>query len=174
MQGRHKKTESDLSVEERICLHSYFVDAATLDDAYKLCHQGSKATGDYVHVMALRWVRKGSPQRDYLDSLNKRLVVVGKLNQNGYKDTTAESEYIDFSQRDNVIEALSKAANEEPDNVRRTKILSEIADLQRMDKEETKNEEQLRHFYLPLRCKDCNLYCAEVEKRKQEQEREKK
>jgi hypothetical protein len=32
--GRHIKTESDLSAEEKICLHGYFVDASTLDEAY--------------------------------------------------------------------------------------------------------------------------------------------
>lgn len=166
MQGRHKKTESDLPITERVCLHSFFVDPGTLDEAYHLCHQGSKATGDYIHVMALRWVRKGSPQRDYLDSLNKRLVIVGKLDADGSKDTTAESDYIDFSQKDNVIMALSKSANEETDSLRRTKILSEIADLQRMRQDENRDEKQLTHFYLPLTCKRCNLYCAEMERRK--------
>jgi hypothetical protein len=112
MQGRHKKTENDLSIEERICLHGYFVDASNLDDCYKLCHRESKATDEYIHALALRWVRKGSPQRNYLDSLNKRLVIVGKLSPDG-KDKSAESEYIDFN-----------------------------------------------HFYLPLTCKRCNLYCA--------------
>jgi hypothetical protein len=28
--GRHIKTESDLSAEEKICLHGYFVDASML------------------------------------------------------------------------------------------------------------------------------------------------
>jgi hypothetical protein len=28
--GRHIKTESDLSSEEKICLHGYFVDASML------------------------------------------------------------------------------------------------------------------------------------------------
>jgi hypothetical protein len=166
MQGRHKKTETDLTIEERICLHSFFVDPGTLDEAYHLCHQGSKATGDYIHVMALRWVRKGSPQRAYLDSLNKKLVIVGKLNQDGSKDTTAESNYVDFSQKDNVIMALSKSANEEPDSLKRTKILATIADLQRMKQDETKDDRELIHFYLPLTCKRCNLYCQEMEKRK--------
>jgi hypothetical protein len=164
MQGRNKKTESDLSIEERICLHSYFVDASTLDEAYHLCHPRSK-TDKYLHALALRWVRKGTPQRAYLDGLNKRIVIVGKLEKDGSKDTSAESEYVDFSKRDNVIEALSKSANEERDNVKRTKILSVIADLQRMDKEESKEEAKLIHFYVPLTCKRCNLYCAEKEKR---------
>jgi hypothetical protein len=48
-------------------------------------------------------------QRAYLDSLNKKLVIVGKLNQDGSKDKSAESDYIDFSQKDNVIMALSRA-----------------------------------------------------------------
>jgi hypothetical protein len=166
MQGRHKKTETDLTIEERICLHSFFVDPGTLDEAYHLCHQGSKATGDYIHVMALRWVRKGSPQRAYLDSLNKKLVIVGRKDKNGSPDKSAESDYIDFSQKDNVIMALSKSANEEPDSLKRTKILATIADLQRMKQDENKDDKELIHFYLPLTCKRCNLYCAEMERRK--------
>jgi hypothetical protein len=166
MQGRHKKTESDLSIEERVCLHSYFVDPGTLDEAYHLCHQGSKATGDYIHVMALRWVRKGSPQRAYLDSLNKKLVIVGKLNQDGSKDKSAESDYIDFSQKDNVIMALSKSANEEPDSLKRTKILATIADLQRMKQDETKDDRELIHFYLPLDLQEVQSLLSEMERRK--------
>jgi hypothetical protein len=92
--------------------------------------------------------------------------VVGKLAQDGTKDKSAESEYIDFSQKDNVIMALSKSANEEPDSLKRTKILATIADLQRMKQDETKDDRELIHFYLPLTCKRCNLYCAEMERRK--------
>jgi hypothetical protein len=165
--GRHIKTESDLSAEEKICLHGYFVDASMLDECYNLCHRESKATDTYRHNLALRWVRKGTPQRAYLDSLNKKLVIVGKLNQDGSKDTTAESNYVDFSQRNNVIEALSKSANEETDSLRRTKILSEIADLQRMDRDETKDDKQLIHFFLPLTCKRLqSLLCGDGETQK--------
>ena len=164
--GRHIKTESDLTVEERICLHSFFVDPGTLDEAYMLSHPNSKAAPDYRHILALRWVRNGSPQRAYLDSLNKKLVIVGKLNQDGSKDKSAESDYVDFSQKDNVIMALSKSANEEVDSLKRTKILATIADLQRMKQDENKDEKQLTHFYLPLTCKRCSLYCQEMEKRK--------
>lgn len=166
MQGRHRKTETDLTAEERICLHGYFVDASMLDECYNLCHRESKATDTYRHNLALRWVRKGTPQRAYLDSLNRKLVIVGKLNQDGSKDKSAESDYVDFSQKDNVIMALSKSANEEVDSLRRTKILSEIADLQRMRQDENRDEKQLTHFYLPLTCKRCNLYCREMERRK--------
>jgi hypothetical protein len=88
------------------------------------------------------------------------------LDKDGSKDKSSEDNYIDFSQRNNVIEALSKSANEETDSLRRTKILSEIADLQRMDKDENKDDKELIHFYLPLTCKRCNLYCQEMEKRK--------
>ena len=164
--GRHIKTESDLSAEERICLHGYFVDASMLDECYNLCHRESKATDTYRHNLALRWVRSGTPQRAYLDSLNKKLVIVGKLNQDGTKDKSSEDNFIDFSQRQNVISELSKSANCEPDAIKRTKILSTLADLMRMDKDENKDDKELIHFYLPLTCKRCNLYCNEMEKRK--------
>ena len=157
---------SDLSGEERICLHGYFVDASMLDECYNLCHRESKATDTYRHNLALRWVRSGTPQRASLDSLNKKLVIVGKLNQDGSKDKSSEDNYIDFSQRNNVIEALSKSANEETDSLRRTKILSEIADLQSMDKDENKANKELIHFYFSFTFKSCILYCQEMEKRK--------
>ena len=164
--GRHIKTESDLSAEEKICLHGYFVDASMLDECYNLCHRESKATDTYRHNLALRWVRSGTPQRNYLDSLNKKLVIVGKLNQDGSKDKSAEDNFIDFSLRQNVISELSKSANCEPDAIKRTKILSTLADLMRMDKDENKNDKELIHYYLPLTCKRCNLYCQAMEKRK--------
>jgi hypothetical protein len=55
--------------------------------------------------------------------------------------------------------------NNEGDTLRRTKILSVIADLQRMDRDETKDDKQLIHFFLPLTCKRCNLYMAEQQRR---------
>jgi hypothetical protein len=147
--GRHIKTESDLSADEKICLHGYFIDAGMLDECYNLCHRESKATDEYRHILALRWIRSGTPQRAYLDSLNKKILIVGKLDKNGSKDKSAESDYVDFSKKDNVIMALSKSANEEVDGLRRAKILSEISDLMRMDKDETKDDRELIHFYLP-------------------------
>jgi hypothetical protein len=165
--GRHIKTEADLSANEKICLNSFFVNAETLDSAYLLCHQNCTANAKYRHELALRWVRRGTPQRAYIDGLNKRIIIVGKLSPDGSKDKSPESEYIDFSIKSNVIEALSKAANEEVDGLKRAKILSEISDLMRMDKDENKDEQELTHFYLPLSCKRCSLYCQEQEKRKQ-------
>lgn len=38
--------------------------------------------------------------------------------------------------------------------------------LQQWNKEETKEDEQLIHFFLPLTCKRCNLYEAEMQRRK--------
>ena len=65
---------------------------------------------------------------------------------------------MDYTQRSNLIQALSDAANNEGDTIRRTKILSELADLQRMDRDATKEDKELIHFYVPLTCKRCNLY----------------
>jgi hypothetical protein len=38
--------------------------------------------------------------------------------------------------------------------------------LQRMKQDENKDETELTHFYLPLTCKRCSLYCQEIDKRK--------
>jgi hypothetical protein len=52
------------------------------------------------------------------------------------------------------------------DGLKRAKILATIADLQRMKQDENKDETELTHFYLPLTCKRCSLYCQEIDKRK--------
>ena len=143
---------------EAFCIDSFIVNGNT-DMAYKLCHQ-SKAKPDYTHVLALRWL-KSDAVKAYLNQRRGEVLFVG-----GKSATEKESLKVDFSQRGNLIRALSDAANNEGDNVRRAAILKQIADLQRMKQDENKDEADLIHFYLPLKCHACELYIQN--KRKQE------
>lgn len=63
-----------------------------------------------------------------------------------------------FKSKDFIIECLSMEA-EQATGKERAQILMNIADLQRMKQEETKEEEEKRRFYLPYisHCRSCKL-----------------
>lgn len=130
-----------------------------LDECYRLCHKPKSEM--YLHKLALRWINNDL-QREFIKDLTT-------VKQSRNTPDNGDDEYIDFSEKGNVIEALSMAANLEKDNVRRAKILSQIADLQRMKQDENKDETELVHFYLPITCKRCSLY-MEAEKKKRWEE----
>jgi hypothetical protein len=146
---------------ESFCLDSFIING-NVDMAYSISHPNSKATSEYKHTLALRWL-KLTAVKAYLTQKQGTVLFVG--------DKTAdqkESCKIDYTQRHNLVQALSDAANNESDTIRRTKILSELADLQRMDRDETKDDKELIHYFLPITCKRCNLYIAEQRKREDE------
>jgi replication initiation and membrane attachment protein DnaB len=147
---------------ERFCLDSLVI-GGNVDLAYQISHPNSKVSNEYLHTLALRWQRS-EVVKAYITQQASKVLFVG--------DKTAEQRQsckIDYTQRSNLIQALSDAANNESDTIRRTKILSELADLQRMDRQdEAKDDKDLVHFYLPLTCKRCNLYRAERERKEKE------
>ena len=49
----------------------------------------------------------------------------------------------------------------------RADVLMKIADLQQMKKEETIEEDNTVHFYLPISCKSCSLYMKAKNKKAQ-------
>lgn len=150
----NRKRDEPLSEVEKFCVDSLIVNG-NVDLAYKLSHPNSKE-GEYLHVLALRWKRSDSVKA-YINGQQGKVLYVGDKTEEQRRESK-----IDYTQRHNLITALSDAANSEPDTLRKTKILSELADLQRMDKEESKGdaEKKLVHFYLPLRCRDCSLFLA--------------
>ena len=157
-----KTKRTALTIPEQICLRAYISSPNLIDECYRLCHKPKSEM--YLHKLALRWVNNDL-QREFI----KDLTAVKKSRTSTNNENSEDDEYIDFSERNNVIEALSRSANLEKDNVRRAKILSQIADLQRMKQDENKDEQELVHFYLPLTCKRCSLY-MEAEKKKREEE----
>lgn len=70
---------------------------------------------------------------------------------------TAKKQAINYLDRQELMMALNRSANEISDIKQRTDILKLIADLSRM-KESDKGNDQIRRFYLPLSCQNCELY----------------
>jgi hypothetical protein len=159
-----KTKRTALTVTEQICLRAYVSAPDLLDECYRLCHKPKSEL--YLHKLALRWINNDL-QREFL----KDLTAVKHSHESQTDDTEV---YIDFSEKNNVISALSRSANLEKDNVRRAKILSQIADLQRMKQEENRTDAKLVHFFLPLNCKRCSLYVASQRKKMNEQQPDKK
>lgn len=74
------------------------------------------------------------------------------------QDNNNNEETNKFKSKDFIIENLAREAAQTTGK-ERAQILMNIADLQRMKQEETKEEEEKRRFYLPYisRCRSCKL-----------------
>lgn len=89
-------------------------------------------------------------------------------------EATADDEENDsagkYRDKDSVLDALA-ATVKDLKGKERADVLMKIADLQQMKKEETAEEDNTVHYYLPISCKNCELY-MKARKRRQEQEKE--
>ena len=65
--------------------------------------------------------------------------------------------------KDAVLKAMEKEANS-MSGLDKIRALKEIAELQQMKKEKTKEQEDLVHFFLPLTCNYCSLYMEHQKK----------
>jgi hypothetical protein len=146
----NRKRDDPLSEIEKFCLDSLIING-NIDLAYKISHPNSKE-GEYLHTLALRW-KRSETSRAYLNEQASKVCFIGDKSKEEKREIS-----IDYTKKDNIINALSIAANAERDNLKRSKILAQIADLQRMKADENNNEEELLHFYFPLNCKRCPLY----------------
>lgn len=75
-----------------------------------------------------------------------------------------------FRDKDEVLNALA-ATVKDLKGKERADVLMKIADLQQMKKEETIKEDNTVHYYLPLSCKNCELY-MKARRRKTDKEEE--
>ncbi len=75
--------------------------------------------------------------------------------KNGEK--TARSRAVNFLDRRTLLNELNATANRITDIKQKTDVLKIIADLSRM-KDDSKGNDQIRRFYLPLTCYNCELY----------------
>lgn len=72
-----------------------------------------------------------------------------------------------FTDRENLINALNELANNAKDSREKIDTLKIIADLQRFKDLAKQEDNEIKRFYMPLRCSDCVLY--QKAKAKQEQ-----
>lgn len=73
----------------------------------------------------------------------------------------------DFTERENLITALNNLANSAKDSREKIDTLKIIADLQRFKDQAKQDDNEIKRFYMPLKCSECVLY--QKAKAKQEQ-----
>nr|DAL57476.1 MAG TPA_asm: hypothetical protein [Caudoviricetes sp.] len=73
----------------------------------------------------------------------------------------------DFTERENLINALNELAINAKDSREKIDTLKIIADLQRFKDLAKQEDNEIKRFYMPLKCSDCVLY--QKAKAKQEQ-----
>lgn len=92
----------------------------------------------------------------------------GRLNETLSKIRRKNSGIVEnFTDRENLINALNKLANNAKDSREKIDTLKIIADLQRFKDLAKQEDNEIKRFYMPLRCSDCVLY--QKAKAKQEQ-----
>lgn len=93
----------------------------------------------------------------------------GEKNGNGMAGGVAPkfglglSNSVDFSDREEMIKALNKLASNAKDDKAQLDALKIIADLQRFKDSARTNDEDIKRFYMPLKCQECTLYLKQKE-----------
>ena len=64
----------------------------------------------------------------------------------------------DFTERENLIAALNNLANSAKDSREKIDTLKIIADLQRFKDLAKQEDNEIKRFYMPLKCSECVLY----------------
>src|SRR5574344_293524 len=146
-----------LTEEQKFALDGYLCNA-NKSLCYRLANN-SKAKAESVLVMANRWFSTDLV-KNYLEV--RRAQIFPK----------EEGEIKDFTNKDVLLSELSRMVSNTHNVRERNDVLKSIADITRMKNDENKDEAKLIHFYVPLTCKRCNLYVAELEKRKEKQKQE--
>lgn len=70
---------------------------------------------------------------------------------------------VDFSDRIEMIRALNRLAANAKDDKAQLDALKIIADLQRFKDSAKTNDEDVKRFYMPLKCQECALYLKQKE-----------
>ena len=143
-----------LTEEQKFALDGYLCNG-NKSLCYRLANQ-SKAKAESVLVMANRWFSTDLVKK-YLEIRREQIF------------PKEEGEIKDFTNKDVLLSELSRMVSNTHNVRERNDVLKSIADITRMKNDENKDEAKLIHFYVPLTCKRCNLYVAEMEKRKEKQ-----
>ena len=146
-----------LTEEQKFALDGYLCNG-NKSLCYRLANH-SKGKAESVLVMANRWFSTDLV-KNYLEV--RRAQIFPK----------EEGEIKDFTNKDVLLSELSRMVSNTHNVRERNDVLKSIADITRMKNDENKDEAKLIHFYVPLTCKRCNLYVAELEKRKEKQKQE--
>lgn len=70
---------------------------------------------------------------------------------------------VDFSDRSQMMQALNRLAANAKDDKTQIDVFKIIADLQRFKDSAKTNDEDVKRFYMPLKCQECALYLKQKE-----------
>lgn len=70
---------------------------------------------------------------------------------------------VDFSDRGQMMQALNKLAANAKDDKTQIDVFKIIADLQRFKDSAKTNDDDIKRFYMPLKCQECTLYLKQKE-----------
>lgn len=70
---------------------------------------------------------------------------------------------VDFSDRGQMMQALNRLAANAKDDKTQIDVFKIIADLQRFKDSAKTNDEDVKRFYMPLKCQECTLYLKQKE-----------
>lgn len=70
---------------------------------------------------------------------------------------------VDFSDRGQMMQALNRLAANAKDDKTQIDVFKIIADLQRFKDSAKTNDEDVKRFYMPLKCQECALYLKQKE-----------
>lgn len=76
---------------------------------------------------------------------------------------TGLANLIDFSDRSQMMQALNRLAANAKDDKTQIDVFKIIADLQRFKDSAKTNDEDVKRFYMPLKCQECALYLKQKE-----------
>lgn len=156
------KTENNklaLSPQERaladLCLAGW-----KEQDAYVLIYGMNPAYSDEWHKAKIKQITNDENYAKYIQRSQKKAErkAAREEQKAATTETTADIRMLD---KDSVLRELLYTINSLPvDDPKRADVLMKYADLTQMKKEEVVKEDKTVHFYLPISCKNCELYLA--------------
>jgi hypothetical protein len=149
-----KAKHDNLTEIEKFAICGYLL-YENIDLAYQCSHPTSNANAVSLRVQANRWFNT-KPVKDYLEK--ERAFAFGSPADS--KDAP------DFTKKGTLLQELNNIVIHSKSGKERAETLKLIAQILQMNKDTNENDAELVHFYLPMTCKRCSLYCSEIERKK--------
>lgn len=152
-----------ISELEKACICYMYFTGQKIKNAYSLSHGGKTVSNPTISG----WVNS-DPVKAYLLELKQRDAArmsvydgqteSGKEKENEKEGNGIQLKQIDFTNVGEFIKYLNNQANTITDESHRQKYLSMLSDLLRFKESGTDKNTDIQRFYIPLTCKDCQLY----------------
>lgn len=142
---------AQLTEQQKFALDGYLINNNRF-----LCYQlgnGSKAKEESILAMAQRWFNTPLVKQ-YLE-IRKAQIFPEQV----------DGEAKDYTNKDVLLSELSKMVQRTHNVKEKNEVLKSIASITQMQKLENKDDMKLIHYYVPITCKRCNLYVAELERK---------